>query len=210
MTPPVSKLRHNWDKKLRIATGTIKRRNTNLLPWSAAVDVSEPREDCSLGIRQEDGGVQYHGFVYYPRQDSDGQPVPDPPVTASPLHRVQCIQLMRGQPYWVREALTKLGLEDKLSSSTVVINSAENNALLYIVKHVVRIDPVTFPDGIPLPDDDLNSWRLLEDGRVVRYTPPSNLKSEYQDKYAVGGDTLKKRMLLRWNKPFNLNDKATC
>ena len=43
----------------------------------------------------------------------------------------------------------------------VVKNIPEMNALLWRVKHLIRIDPVTFPDGEP-SKDDLDGWQLLE------------------------------------------------
>ena len=50
---------------------------------------------------------------------------------------------------------------------SVVKNIPEVNALLWRVKHVIRIDPVTFPDGAP-SREDLDGWQLLE----VTYDDP--------------------------------------
>ena len=44
---------------------------------------------------------------------------------------------------------------------SVVKNIPEVNAMLWRVKHVIRIDPITFPDGQPTKDD-LDGWQLLE------------------------------------------------
>ena len=57
-------------------------------------------------------------------------------------------------PVSQRSTLTK-------GAVSVVKNIPEVNALLWRVKHVIRVDPVTFPDGAP-SKDDLDGWQLLE------------------------------------------------
>lgn len=36
------------------------------------------------------------------------------------------------------------------------------------IKHLIRIQPVSFPDGLPLFEDDLVNFRLLPNGDFVR------------------------------------------
>ncbi|XP_037070982.1 39S ribosomal protein L30, mitochondrial-like [Pollicipes pollicipes] len=139
---------------------------------------------------------------------------PDPPVTPAKLHRIQLIAPLQGQPYWIKDTCRQLGLHEGRSTRTVgavnvVKNIPEVNAMLYTVKHVIRVDPITFPDGQPA-NDDLDGWQLLEDGRVVRnaamrVTP---VVTEY-DRLKLAPATVRERLRLRWIKPFSLDEKRT-
>lgn len=186
--------------------------NTERLAKSERLTVAVSRRpDVSRGALMEDGGIQYHGFRYYPRVP--GQE--DEPVTPAKLHRIQLTAPLKGEPYWVKDTCRQLGIHAVRSTLTtgavaVVKNIPEMNALLWRVKHVVRVDPVTFPDGAP-STDDLDGWQLLEDGRVVRNAmlrvqqapPPADQHLK------VSRQTIKDRMRLRWIKPFHLDDKRT-
>lgn len=39
------------------------------------------------------------------------------------------------------------------------------NAKLWKIKHLIKIEPITFPDGFPT-ENDLNSTQLLENGEL--------------------------------------------
>ncbi|THD18673.1 39S ribosomal protein L30 mitochondrial [Fasciola hepatica] len=50
----------------------------------------------------------------------------------------------------------------------VVENTPSVNSELNTVKHLLRIQPVTFPQGLPTDTDDLTKCRLMPDGRFLR------------------------------------------
>jgi len=187
--------------------------NTELLPRSEQLQVQvTDKPDLSRGVPQPDGGVKYHGFVFYPRFPGKAEP----PVTPAKLHRVQLVRQLKGEPYWVKNACKQLGVYDggrqttkSLGAVSVVKNIPEVNLRLYRVKHVVKIDPVTFPEGAPSAGD-LDGWRLLEDGRVVRDAAMRvrQVGSEY-DELKLSRQQVSDRLRLRWIKPFYLDEKRT-
>lgn len=42
------------------------------------------------------------------------------------------------------------------------------NNELNTVKHLIKVQPVTFPQGLPASTDDLTKCRLMPDGRFLR------------------------------------------
>lgn len=46
-------------------------------------------------------------------------------------------------------------------------NTADVNKLLESVKHLIKIVPVTFPQGLPTSESDLQNCTLHPDGRLV-------------------------------------------
>lgn len=49
---------------------------------------------------------------------------------------------------------------------TIVKNTPETNALLYKIKHLVSVEPITFPFGEPT-EDDVAHTKLKENGECV-------------------------------------------
>ncbi|XP_043194587.1 uncharacterized protein LOC122366409, partial [Amphibalanus amphitrite] len=81
--------------------------NTERLNGTERVSVLVPRlPDLSRGVPQDDGGIRYHGFTYYPRVP--GQP--EPAVTPAKLHRIELIAPLKGEPYWVKDTCRRLGV----------------------------------------------------------------------------------------------------
>ncbi|KAL1457184.1 hypothetical protein WDU94_001844 [Cyamophila willieti] len=99
---------------------------------------------------QWEGGIKYPGFTYYPRP---GQV--DPPCEPSKLFMVQRIKPWKGIEYWNKKILFDLKLDKEFKQSKVVIvkNTPKNNMNLWKIKHLVKITPVTFPDGAPEEGD---------------------------------------------------------
>ena len=115
-------------------------------------------------------GVKYGKLMYYPRwvlrklyfwQPNNKKfrfrtaehvdPPLDQPVAK--MFRVQRIKPVKGNPYWEKRILKDLGLDGKQGEFTVVKNIPENNARLWKVKHLLKIDPITFPYGEPTSND---------------------------------------------------------
>merc|ERR1712200_322492 len=132
----------------------------------------------------EDGGHIYHGFTYYPRNPEQVDPPYDPSKVLM-VQRIRC-------------------LNKKRSTITIVANTPAVNAMLWKVKHLIRITPVTFPQGIP-SDGDVRGAKLKENGELI-FIP--KLKNDYNlleveadvKDPRVDGETMQKFLRAKWMK----------
>ncbi|KAI1286782.1 39S ribosomal protein L30, mitochondrial [Halotydeus destructor] len=77
-----------------------------------------------------------------------------PVVQPSPIHMVWRHQPMYCRPWWEKVTLRKLGLNMKFDHERILIpNTPHYNRLLWEVKHLIRVKPITFPDGVPTEAD---------------------------------------------------------
>ncbi|KAK7503816.1 hypothetical protein BaRGS_00004939 [Batillaria attramentaria] len=83
------------------------------------------------------------------------------------LHMVVRVRSTKGRPYWEKDTIKSLGLEDKMFSPVVHKNTPEMNKVLESVKHLVRITPVSFPHGLPSDESDFHHCVLHQDGRLT-------------------------------------------
>ncbi|CAH8547614.1 unnamed protein product [Dicrocoelium dendriticum] len=90
------------------------------------------------------------------------------------------VKPLKGVPHYQRAVLERHGLgEDTKNHSWILVkNTPSVNQDLYVIKHLVRIQPVKFPQGLPTADDDLTKCRLLPDGRFFRY-PKDSVSGEF-------------------------------
>ena len=109
------------------------------------------------------------------------------PYEPSKVLMVQRIRCLKKKPYWDKNIMTELGLNNtvslfnrksfnclinvddflkKKSTIAIVANTPPVNALLWKVKHLIKITPVTFPNV-----------------SVSKSLPPSNLILTY---YLIG------------------------
>nr|CAG4644354.1 EOG090X0EYV [Lepidurus arcticus] len=152
----------------------------------------------------DDGGIKYAGFVYYPRYP--GQK--DATYTPSMVHMVQRVRCLKKKPYWEKDIMKHMGLDGKRSDIAVVANTPAMNKMLWDVKHLVRITPVTFPQGLP-QDGDLRGAKLLEDGRLIfspllkNDTEQLKTSSAVEETKKMDGKTLAKHLRLKWIQPFH-------
>ncbi|GLV43748.1 uncharacterized protein CBL_06928 [Carabus blaptoides fortunei] len=123
--------------------------------------------DCALYVIEDQtinevDGIQYPGFTYYPRFPE----FKDPEYEPSKLFRVQRIKPVKGNPHWEKRILQVLKLDGKQGDVAIVKNIPENNAMLWKIKHLIKIAPITFPNGVPT-EDDLDCTHLRENGELV-------------------------------------------
>ncbi|XP_015596774.1 39S ribosomal protein L30, mitochondrial [Cephus cinctus] len=151
----------------------------------------------NYATKKMSGGVKYGYITYYPRHPDHV----DPPITPSKLLMVQRIKPIKGTPYWNRDTLVRLGLTEKSSDIVIVKNIPEVNRDLWSIKHLVKITPIDFPNG--MPDDDLSGTYLHENGKLyvtpkidpVRYESTEKFE---QDPKRLDKETLTKYLRLRW------------
>ena len=84
----------------------------------------------------------------------------------SKLFMVWRIASLVGRPKWEKEAMIQLGLVDHKIKYAIVKNTASNNEFLWPIKHLIRVKPITFPDGFP-SEDDLYKAFLKQNGELL-------------------------------------------
>ncbi|XP_017772291.1 PREDICTED: 39S ribosomal protein L30, mitochondrial [Nicrophorus vespilloides] len=146
----------------------------------------------------EGEGIKYDGFTYYPRH-ADFQ---DPPYEPTKLFRVQRIKPLKGTSYWEKDHLKQLGLLGKCSEVNIVKNIPENQSRLWKVKHLIKITPITFPNGFP---EDVNGTFLKENGELVVNKKLLNSEDRLvareqfdEDPQKLDGDTLRRDSRIKW------------
>ena len=97
------------------------------------------------------------------------EPSLDPERKAHELHLIKKTGSVRGEPWWVRKALQKLGFVSERAKEwqvtyTIQPNTSQVNNQIWLCKHLVKLLPVTFKNGFPT-EADLGNTRLnLETG----------------------------------------------
>lgn len=86
----------------------------------------------------------------------------------------------------------------------IVKNTPENNVLLWKIKHLVSVEPITFPYGEP-KKEDLNHTNLKENGECIVHkkigVDESRIEAVEQfknDPVRLDQNTLKRDALLKW------------
>ncbi|XP_075446610.1 large ribosomal subunit protein uL30m isoform X2 [Ascaphus truei] len=81
------------------------------------------------------------------------------------LHLVTRIKTGIGRPYWEKKTLELLGLQ-KAHKTIVHKNIPAVNAKLKVVKHLIRIQPLKLPHGLPA-EEDMSDTYLKSTGELV-------------------------------------------
>ncbi|XP_072153297.1 large ribosomal subunit protein uL30m [Bemisia tabaci] len=128
------------------------------------------------------GGVNYPGFKYYPRPGEV-----DPPYKPTKLFLIQRIKPFAMNTVREKRYLNSIGLgEDKvIGSYAIVKNTTDMNAKLWYIKHLIKITPITTPDGLPV-NDDYSSYHLDHATGVLRIIPelkPDEKRLELQENH---------------------------
>lgn len=105
--------------------------------------------------------VKYEQVSYYPKNLNHK----DPRIIPTKLLMVTLAKPLAGNPYWDKNILKQLGLPERGRDPAIVKNTPEICALLWKVKHLVKITPIKLPDKLPNPDD-LGSGYLHENGTL--------------------------------------------
>ncbi|OQV22227.1 hypothetical protein BV898_03729 [Hypsibius exemplaris] len=110
---------------------------------------------------------------------------------AAKLHCVWRCAKMAGRPAYEKAIMMSLKLDTPIGVMTILKNTPEINYKLWLVKQMIRIVPLTLPDGIP-DEDRFRGFLLKRNGQLVQ----SKL---YRDNYnrARGRPDLERYVLLR-------------
>ncbi|XP_050466245.1 39S ribosomal protein L30, mitochondrial [Cataglyphis hispanica] len=145
-------------------------------------------------------GVKY-GFVkYFPRHPNHV----DPPFEPSKLLLVKRVKPFAGNPWWEKRMLKDLGFEDKKHFNVPMIlkNTPEICAMLWKVKHLVKILPIKLPNELPTADD-LNGTYLHENGTfyIVPKVDPAREEATIKfvnDPKKLNRDIIQEKLRLKW------------
>ncbi|KAK6642796.1 hypothetical protein RUM43_004298 [Polyplax serrata] len=124
-------------------------------------------------------GIPYYGFTYYPRSED----FKDPPYSPSKLFLVRRIKKRCQCNPAEKEVLLQLqlkGPKETRKDVIIVKNIPQINAMLWKVKHLVDIKPITYQGE--LPEDSCGTY-LRDNGELVispslRTSPESFKRTE--------------------------------
>lgn len=136
-------------------------------------------DDRNLKTKQEKQFPKLTQEIYVQRGEvatHDGYKLIEPVLEHSQppheLHLIKKIGKLNGEPWWVREAMKKLGFsvvkgaKEWKTVYNVQPNTPEVNKQLWLCKHLVKVTPITFKNGVKnMSEADLGNTRLnLETG----------------------------------------------
>lgn len=96
----------------------------------------------------------------------------------SPIHMVWRAQLLQGRPWYEKVIMRRLGLHSEDAFERVLIpNTPHYNKLLAEVRHLIRMKPLTFPDGLPT-EKDIGAVKICEHTGTVRISEQFRVPEE--------------------------------
>ncbi|KAG7197832.1 hypothetical protein KM043_001645 [Ampulex compressa] len=144
--------------------------------------------------------VKYGLVSYYPRTPDHV----DPPIVPSKILMVERLTQFRGNPYWHKRTLLNVGFSEnnKTNERVVVKNTPEMCALLWSIKHLVKVTPVKLPEKMPGPDDMAHTF-LHENGTFEVIPKISPERIEATDKHLsnpkrLEADDIQHKIRLKW------------
>ncbi|XP_012218990.2 large ribosomal subunit protein uL30m [Linepithema humile] len=142
--------------------------------------------------------VKYEGVTYFPRTPDHV----DPPFKPSKLLMVKRVKPFWGNPWWEKETLKTLGLDEEKIGPVIVKNIPETCGLLWKVKHLVKITPIKLPDKMPTMDD-LNGTHLHENGTFSVIPKVDPVRIEATEKFVndpkkMSHDYIQEKLRLKW------------
>ncbi|XP_043254646.1 39S ribosomal protein L30, mitochondrial [Colletes gigas] len=143
-------------------------------------------------------GVRYGKVTYYQKDKS----LVDPPITPSKVLMVHRVKPIKGNPWWEKNILERLGFEEKVKQPVFVKNTPEMCKALWVVKHLVKIVPVQLPEKLPEVNDLTNIY-FHDDGSVHSYGKLDYVRYEATMKHKMSmkrlsNYTISEKLRLRW------------
>jgi large subunit ribosomal protein L30 len=115
------------------------------------------------------------------------------------LHVIYRIKTTHGRPWWEKDIVKKLMLDGKMHQPVIHKNVPYVNKLLNEIKHLVRILPLTFPNGLPYNEADWEHSQINSRGEMViirrlqQFEPQlGTLPDADKEKWKLDLDTVKK------------------
>ncbi|GAB0178890.1 39S ribosomal protein L30, mitochondrial [Grus japonensis] len=113
--------------------------------------------------------------VFQPRP-GDHEKYGGDPEQPHKIHVVTRIKSVIGRPYWEKKIIRDLGL-DKAHRPRLHKNIPSVNSRLKVVKHLIRIQPLKLPYGLPT-EEEMSDTFLTSNGELVikRHLKPVDQK----------------------------------
>ncbi|XP_058706575.1 large ribosomal subunit protein uL30m [Poecile atricapillus] len=102
--------------------------------------------------------------VFQPRP-GDHEKYGGDPEEPHKIHVITRIKSVVGRPYWEKKIIRDLGL-DKAHQPRLHKNIPSVNSRLKVVKHLIRIQPLKLPHGLPT-EEEISSTFLTNRGELV-------------------------------------------
>lgn len=124
----------------------------------------------------------------------------------SKLFMVWRIGSLIHRPIWEKETIIKLGLHHHKARYAIVKNTASNNKMLWSIKHLIRVKPITFPDGFPTQEDIYGTF-LKQTGELViaerlRVAPDELRRDPEYERKRLDKQTIRLNLRLKWNQGY--------
>ncbi|TGZ51410.1 Uncharacterized protein DBV15_08972, partial [Temnothorax longispinosus] len=145
-------------------------------------------------------GMKFGAIKYFPRHPD----YVDPPIEPSKVLLVTRVKPFAGNPWWEKEMLEQLGFINKKHANAPVIvkNTPEICAMLWKVKHLIKIVPIKLPDKLPTMDD-LNGTYLHENGTFYVIPKVDSAREEAVEKFVndpkkLNRDLIQDKLRFKW------------
>jgi len=185
--------------------------------WQLGHGIQEPVEvdlTTEERTRAMQYKVKYKGYrindgeekvKYYPLagEEVDNQPPP------APVLMVQKVKKLHGEPYWNKDYCEQIGLgmPEKIGKLSFLPNTPSVGLLLFKIKHLVKITPVTFPNGMPENfNPDTHGYKLTSKGEFVVTDRPNESLDSIAARASwmkIELEQIKKEARITWDKPWN-------
>ncbi|XP_018406700.1 PREDICTED: 39S ribosomal protein L30, mitochondrial [Cyphomyrmex costatus] len=145
-------------------------------------------------------GIKYEHVTYFPRHPNHV----DPSFEPSKLLLVTRVKPFAGNPWWEKRMLKNIGFDDEPHKNDPVIvkNAPDVCAMLWKIKHLVKIVPIKLPDKLPTPDD-LNGTYLHENGTFYVVPKVDPIREEAVEQFInnpkkLNRDIIQEKLRLKW------------
>lgn len=159
-------------------------------------------------IPEFEGGIKYHGFTYHPRFPDEK----DPPYEPTKLFMIERIKPMWGRNPEEKRILNRFDINGEIKWKghiNIVKNTPQVNALLWKIKHLIKITPIKFVNGLP-EDGNLTGCWLKKNGEFMvsqkLKIEEERIKASYDfknDLKKLDRDTIKRKLRSDWEGPFS-------
>ncbi|CAI9738129.1 Hypothetical predicted protein [Octopus vulgaris] len=125
------------------------------------------------------------------------------PEEPSMLHMVSRVKTLKGRPQREKATMFALNLTGRQNEKVVLKNTPSINQMLNKVKHLIKITPITFPNGYP-EEKDFEHCLLKDNGEFVirkeiqpieKNVLPETVPAE-KERIVMDKKTLERHMLL--------------
>ncbi|KAJ7319695.1 hypothetical protein JRQ81_019206 [Phrynocephalus forsythii] len=161
---------------LRGVSGWVLRGNGSVTAQSLAKNKVEP-VTWNTWIRQKFSKARVPEWVFQPRP-GDHEKYGGDPEQPHKLHLITRIKSGRRRPYWEKELIQQFGLGRRYEP-IVHKNIPAVNEKLKIIKHLIRIQPLKLPHGLPSEEELADTYINCSTGELIirRHLKPVEKKA---------------------------------